>query len=675
MFQSRINLTISDNKIVTIKTNFGYGFEKYIKDRLLSYQRAKALFISISMYEISFYEFFSLEVYHILNTTLEKAAPSVMLNRVNIKETIKQISKDTWIRDMNTSFGYQYDNKIITKLFVYDMLKEQEPWFREYSDVKQKAHYRGYLLEGEPGSGKTFMSLAMAELEESDIVVVISPSNAVQNVWVKSLISGEPYKKKQEYYVINKDNKYKNERFVISSYESLKDLLLMFNEFKRPKITVIIDEIHNMNEKESLRTNLVIDFVNALEPHNVILLSGTPIKVKPSEMLTMIALIDTHFTPAVRKRFEVLYKGLPDVLKPALQERYQGYRVKVTQKKRDRTTTSINFKIKIPNAQEYTLKSVRLKIKKYVEERMRFIEEHKVQYEHTYTTLYEKAKNIMLTANDDLTPFTAYEEQVRHIRLMYEQGRLMEIGNVIRASNMFEKLLLAELHGEEKQLFKEAKTIYKYPMLGVRGEVLGVVVTRERIRCHADMAKAVKYTTVMDNTLKKTVIFTNYVDVADAAFNTLRSQGYDPIGVYGKQTINLNKNVSLFVNPDNKINPLVTTYDSMSQSVPLVVANSMLFFDLPFRSYRLTQTMRRIDRNDQDSDITYYYAVLDTGKEPNLNSRNIDIIKWSAEMVSDITGNDIDVVIASDENEEIENIGLESYDMIKEKTYTNFLNW
>lgn len=664
MFGSRVTLTIDEKGIVHIKSVFGLGFEKYIVNNALSPKRTKALFIDVSIFEISFYEFFALEVYHILTAALDRRNVGLMLNSVNINLAIEEIKERTWIGDMDKSFNYLYDDKIIKEKFVYDILDKQRPWFEEYSDVKQKAHYRGYLLEGEPGSGKTFMALALSELEQSDITIAISPNNAVYEVWVNSL-SGEKklYKEPQENIVISRDTKYNDETKIICPYTMLEQLRKLAHFFKNKKVTVIVDEIHKMNEKEALRTNHLINFVNEIKPENVLLLSGTPIKAKPSEMLTMIALIDYRFNKDVKRRYDILYKGLPPILKPAIQERYGGYRVKVTQPQKDKKISSFNYKVKLKNGKDYTLSAVKVKIKEYVEQRTKYIEDNMDTYIETYRKLYNSAKEEAMRNGVDEKEFEDYEYQVDYVRRMYAQGRLMEAGGVIKRTNAFEKNVInGFLNSEDKKVFREVKSIYKYPALKIRGEVLGVVVTRERIRCHADMAAAIKYQNVVDSTLKKTIIFTGYIDVAQKAVDTLRSQGYNPIYVYGDSTKDLDANVTTFNNKDNDRNPMVTTYSSLSSSVPMVVANTILFLDMPFRSYIYEQAKHRIDRLDQDSPMSLFHAVLDTGNEPNLNSRNIDIIKWSAEMVSEITGNNVDLEVGKGATIEDEtSVSMESY--------------
>ena len=93
----------------------------------------------------------------------------------------------------------------------------------------------------------------------------------------------------------------------------------------------------------------------------------------------------------------------------------------------------------------------------------------------------------------------------------------------------------------------------------------------------------------------------------------------------------------MFVNKKD-INPLVTTFKSLSTGVPLVIANVIIVLDLPFRMYVYEQAIARAWRLGQDQQVYVYIPKLDTGEAPNINSRNIDIIQFFKEEVENITG-------------------------------------
>jgi hypothetical protein len=192
----------------------------------------------------------------------------------------------------------------------------------------------------------------------------------------------------------------------------------------------------------------------------------------------------------------------------------------------------------------------------------------------------------------------------------------------------------------DKKEFRNVKSIYKYPRLKVIGEVLANVVMRKRIDCHRDLAYAFNYEKYVDSTLKKTIIFSSYVDVCEAADKMCKKYKYNPVNVYGSSTKYLNSLVGEF-NTIEKKNPLITTFKSLSTGVPLIIANVIIALDVPFRRYIYEQAIGRAWRTGQDSPVFVYIPELDTGDDYNINSRTIDIMEFYMIAVRDITGADI----------------------------------
>ena len=423
---------------------------------------------------------------------------------------------------------------------------------------------------------------------------------------------------------------------------------------KGKNTTIIIDESHNLNELTAKRTLLLLQICKEIDNDDILLLSGSPIKAMPLEMLPMIELLDKGFNGIVKNRFVNLYKNMPEILKVSILERYTGYRTFVNKdelKLPETVTESIN--IKISNAKEYTLETIRLKMKAYTEKRFKELNDNFTTYETTYHDLYYKAKKILIQNGMLEKEFTLYEESIKKIKKAYKERKLLFISETLVYANKFEKEIIARtLSPEEKKLFNEAKTIVKYLKLKIQGEVLGNVIGRERINCHMDLAKAIDYKSLISSTNKKVIIFSNYIDVCTEANNTLNKLGYETVKVYGDDTKYLSENVNKFMNKTNNANPLVATYKSLSTAVPLIVANVEIFIDMPFRNYIYEQAVARVHRLGQDEVVFLYQIHLDTGDIPNINSRNIDIIEWSKRMVAEITGYSSDIEIIKNEGTE-----------------------
>lgn len=650
MFDNVMYDVDTNKKIMTIRGLFGNRFKSLLRVKVLSEDRLKQLFITYGLNEISFYTFFALEVRVILTAYMNLPYnKDVMI----IKNTIEVIENNTWLANIGKSFTDTLDYSIIKEKMIYSLLPHQEAWFHEYDSSKKRHNRKGRLLAASVGSGKTNMSLTLAEILKSNKILIITPLQALKAVWVKS-ITEELYKIPQICYTSKDKKEYNNERIIIYHYEALNEIHKIIDKIKGTSTTIIIDESHNMNETTSKRTLLLLQICKEINSDNILLLSGSPIKAMPLEMLPMIELLDRDFDVIVKNRFIKLYKSMPNVLREAIQERYTGYRTFVAKdelKLPEIITENINIKLK--NSKEYTLETIKEKMKVYTEKRFKELNDNFSTYEINYINLYNKAKTILINDGMKEKDFSKYEDCIAKIKKAYKERKLMFISETLVYANKFEKETISRvLNSEEKKLFNEAKTIVKYLKLKIQGEVLGNVVGRERINCHMDLAANIDYKALVNSTTKKTIVFSNYVDVCKTATETLRKIGYRPINVYGDETKYLTENTSLFMKKDNDVNPLVATYKSLSTAVPLISANVEIFIDMPFRSYVYEQAVGRVHRLGQDQTVFLYQIHLDTGDIPNINSRNIDIIEWSKRMVADITGYDSDMEIIKNEGTE-----------------------
>ncbi len=552
---------------------------------------------------------------------------------------------------------HDIDRKRIRDLFNFSILDHQETIIRSFLRFKYIQKYRGMLMHAGAGVGKTASSLFIMEgmYREVDNVVVICPLPTVNDVWKKSI--GEEnnvFKKPQDYWWVGDSKLYDGQKYIICHYEGLEKLQSIFNKFPKGRTGVIIDESHNLNDPKSKRTQLAIDFVNKVESSNVLLLSGTPLKSGFREMGLLFKLLDSNFDTHTEKRYITLYSSPSQFMSEVLRERYDGYAVKVSKDaiKLDPLNT-VNLKVTIPESEmkQYYLSNIKEDLKEYVSKRSKELKEQEPYWTERYLTLREQAIQNGKLKGRDLEDYIRDVDKIRKTKSV----SFGQLADVIERVNKYEKNYLIPnlITSEDKKIFKEAKTIYKYPVLKVQGEALANVIGKARIRCHIALAEYLDFISIINSSKKKTIIFSNYVDVCKAAEQICTNLGYNPICVFGEETKNLASNVDKFLNSKN-INPLITTYKSLSTGVPLVAADTIICLDMPFRMYIYEQAVARAWRLGQDSQVTSYIIEANTDV-PNINSRNLDIITWYKEEVERITGVSSSVDIKGDS----ETIGFE----------------
>jgi len=152
-----------------------------------------------------------------------------------------------------------------------------------------------------------------------------------------------------------------------------------------------------------------------------------------------------------------------------------------------------------------------------------------------------------------------------------------------------------------------------------------------------DMVPHIDFKGICNSSEKKTVVFTSFVEALEASKNFLDASQMNPVAVYGKTNSELNKTIQMFEKQED-LNPLIATYQSLSTAVPLVMADTMIMINAPFRAYIHEQAISRIHRLGADTQTTVWEASLDTGQEPNISTRSGDILAWSQQQVEQIMG-------------------------------------
>jgi len=216
--------------------------------------------------------------------------------------------------------------------------------------------------------------------------------------------------------------------------------------------------------------------------------------------------------------------------------------------------------------------------------------------------------------------------------------RSKEMVEMAKWANDFEKdVILPLLPNDLKKEFKESRSAVKYVHLKVRGEVIGNYITKLRMKMTSEIVQHANLDKIINLAMKKTVIFTSFVDTVEIAYKHIKSLGFNALMLHGGTGDNAKSAVEKFTK-DPDINPLVSSLAMLVTGVTLVEANTMVFLNKPFRFTDYLQASDRIHRIGQDADVYIYTIILDTGKAGNLSTRMEDIMEWSRDQFSDLVG-------------------------------------
>lgn len=625
-----------------------------IRTLLGSRERFDTIFTGRNPLEYRFNSYFKFEVIKIFEHVLNRKGSKIGIDVAKAKEILAMLNPEIDYNNLP-----DIDRSHIEDVFDFKILPHQETAIKNYLMFKHILGYRGMLLHGAVGTAKSSTSLFIMEglHKEIDKVIIICPLNTVNKVWESTLsgIPGTGFKYPQSQISLARTTKYQDEKYIICHYEAIEKLQELLPLIKG-NIGIIVDESHNLNDVKSKRTQLLLDTIEKTKTDNVILLSGTPVKSGFRELLLIFKYLDRRFDNRMEKRFIKLYYQTNNFLREVLKERYNGYTTVI---KKDvlnlNPVTTVNVRIDLPEEimSKFYLTNIKEDLKVFIEKRRKELEDQKDYWEAEFYRLLEIARS----RNTKLQSTVIYNDYLKKVNTIRSRNIYFDILPLLAEVNKFEKNeILPYLEGEDKKQFREAKTIYKYPMFKIQGEALANIVGKARIECHKVLAEYLDYPSIINSTEKKTIVFSSYIDVCNVVKDRVKFFKYNPITVYGEDSKNLSQSVNKFTN-DKNLNPLITTYKSLSTGVPLIAADTIICVDLPFRMYIYEQAIGRAWRLGQDSDVTVYILELNTDI-PNINSRNIDIIKFFKEEVEQLTGVPSSIDISNDVNVNIETESL-----------------
>lgn len=611
----------------------GLRFSKDIHSYWKTSKIANNLFTSIGRSSVKFPKFYAIEVLYILRE-LQEARRSFTGRRI-LAQAEQVLINGTWLKDLDKPVSNNRVDKSKLKDLTFTMFSYQDEFLSTYGEVVERYRLNGMLMDAAAGSGKTALNYALGHCLGADTKIMISPKNAVIDVWVKTInvlfkktpdywhsLSGEEPTLGKEYYIVHYDYLEKFLNFVD------------YNSGSFGQVFIAIDESHNFNE-QSGRTSRLIELCSTLNARDVIHASGTPFKAMGTEAITLLTTICSDFTPEAQSSFRKIFGKEAKRANEILANRIGIVSFKVTPDQVEtRGHTTHEVKVSMPNASTYTLANVSDAMKSFIEERMAYYQANMPEHEKLYNQCLEIHER-SLRNDRDKAEFRRYNSYVKSIRKGYDATTMKDM---VMFCNRYElRVIVPSLPQPLRKPFINVRAIIKYVSLKVMGEALSGVLGRMRIECHLDMLPHAPIDTLIDNSSSKTVIFTSYVEVVKELGDRLSEVGYKPLLIYGDTNKELPRIVREF-EKDIDANPLIATFKSLSTAVPLIMASTEIFVNSPFRDYERTQAIARVDRVGQKHHCHIYELFLDTGSEPNISTRSKDILSWSKQQVEAILG-------------------------------------
>ena len=653
------NIEVSEsNKYITLHGFNGHRLIDAINKAWGTSKISNNIFHSANYIAVKFHKFFLMDIIYTLEKLIDE--PKVPVSRRSLRIAVSKLKELTELRAV---FQPGVDNSLIDRNAVNLFKVSPLPWQSEYLDIYSdrllKYKLKGHLLDAKPGTGKTIASLILMESLKADTIIVVSPKNAVIDVWKETL-----------------DNKYKNtpkyfhslsglpptlgQHVYVIHYEYLSkfmDFLSKVNPGDLGKVCLVLDEAHNFNEITSQRTQTLIELTKKYV-HYSLWMSGTPIKALGKEVIPLLHCIDPLFDETCEKSFAAVFGKNSERALDILANRIGilSHTVKKEDVVSDVKLYRYQANVTLKNGDDYTLPVIRLKMKAFIEERSKFYKENMKSFEEDYKYGIELYRNSIKGRSQEIKLLDDYLSKVHTIRKGWDPYTMKDIS---RYCNTFERTkIIPMLPNDIKKAFRKAKSVYKYVNLTIMGECLGSILGKARTQCNVDIASnlgtmkliplnygpdlgLMTLDEILTNAKKKTIMFTSFVEVVTTLKAKLMEDQYRPAVVFGETNKDLPKIVESF-DKEDAVNPLVATFQSLSTAVPLIMANTIIMLNIPFRDKDYVQAVARAHRKGQTEDVYVIDVLLDTGDVPNISTRSKDIATEAAQMVAKIMGVDID---------------------------------
>ena len=548
------------------------------------------------------------------------------------------IQKKTWISNVDKPVQQSEVNLSALKQFTIQPLDYQMGYINEYFTITRCYNFDGHILTFKPGYGKTFTAVCIAEVApDVDHMVVVCP-NSIKENWAYEIKSY--YKKyqnneqlwKDEVYVEGisryKFNKAKN-KWIIVNQESISKI---YSKVSSDNTMIIVDESHYFRNMDGVRVKELLKLKDLTKATEILMMSGTPIKASPDEIIPALLMIDPMFTYDLAKIYKSAFATDNTALERVIKSRFgivmysvEGDVLKLPERHIE------NLQLSVKNDERYALHIVHAKISERYQYYYAKLGTTAEGYKEEFREIVKKYS----TADKDLT-----RQYIKFVDDGSNHFSVHESKADIYRSFLKEYVYPNIDNSEEKKHVKDVVANYVYMSAKARGLAMGEIMPPLYNGVNIQMwdENEQLLLDMINNNLKKTIIFTPYVKVAQHITDRLEKNKIGVVKITGATHGNRMDLLQKFRKSDD-IDVLVATDKTMGVGVTLVEASQVFFFGVPWRSSDFEQASDRVYRIGQTSEVFIYKVLLkcQNGYE-NITTRQNDVMEWSATMTSAYSG-------------------------------------
>lgn len=576
--------------------------------------------------------FFASELYNILMQLGD------YYNLRYYRRMAEYIKKNTYLDNLDKNLDVKVDINRLNSILndAYKPKDFQEEFIKKYFEYKEIYDLDGYILSFDQGLGKTFTAACISELIHPDQTIIVCMNTLKENwanelrLYFKKYNDIERFKREVYVYGVSKPKEYsKDTRYIIVNNESINKIFPLVKNTNSTMI--IVDESQNFRNLDSLQTKNMLKLKQITKSKDNLMMSGTPIKANPSEIVPAMMMIDRTFTLDLAKLYIKAFTSNTDTLSDVVQTRFNRtiYRKTKDQVLDLPSKTVTNFKLEYKDEDPYLM----INVKKRVADRFQeILESYKdevdsVKDEFRETTLKYSSQDRTTTLD-----YIKFVDKGQDYESVHDS--LYDLYDGFIKNNVYPNIK----DKDELKRYKYVVSVYVYITQKCFFLAMGEVLPKVKAKAFNELYdnnKDLIYK-MINNNPKKTVIFSTIVEVVDHICDDLNKNDIKAVKITGSV-----KNRMDIINQfreDDTVDVLVATSQTMGTGVTLVEANQMMVFCPPYRKADFDQACDRIYRIGQTHPVNIYNIIGSTSSK-DITTRMTDILDWSDQMVSSVLDN------------------------------------